>query len=196
MAFSSKRESALVTGARPHCAIKTRHSFGVVVENIRLRVEHDLQRFFQTLKIRNQHFDPAIGNQLANLADGFGKNLGASDVVIVTIHAGHDSMLQAQRRYSLSHPSRLIPVDRLGAALGHGAESAAAGADIAQQHEGRSLVIPALADVRALCRFANRVQSQPARQLLKLVKIVADGSLGAQPVRLGHPRRRRKLDLN
>ena len=95
LAFSSSVERALVTRAGAHHAIKPRHSFGVVVENVGLRLEHDLQRFFQPLKIRDQDFDPAIRNQLANLANGLGKNSGAANVVIVTIHAGHDRMFQS-----------------------------------------------------------------------------------------------------
>ena len=130
------------------------------------------------------------GMQLANLANGFGENSGAANVVIVTIHAGHDGMFQAQRSHCLSHAARFIPIDRFGPSLGHGAESATASADIAQQHEGRGLVIPALADVGTLRRFANRMQAQAARQLFELVEIVANRSFGAQPVRLGHAERR------
>src|SRR5208283_1657263 len=155
-----------------------------------------LQRFFEALKIRNQHFDAAIWNQLANLANGFRENLGAANVVVIAIHAGHHGMLQAKRGYSLSHPARFIPVDGFGPALGHGAEAAAAGADIAQQHERRRLVIPALPDVRALCRLANRVQPQSPREFLQIVEVLADRRLGSQPLRLGYAQRCAKLYLN
>ena len=36
----------------------------------------------------------AAGHPLTNLADGFGKNPGASEVIVVSIHAGHNRMFQ------------------------------------------------------------------------------------------------------
>ncbi len=167
-----------------------------MVENVRLRPEHDLQRFFQALEIRDEHFDAAIGNQLADLANGFGKDFCAAHVVIVAIHAGHDGMFQAQSGHRFSYAARFVPINRLRTAFGDSAEPAAAGADIAQQHERRGLVIPALADVGTLRRFANRVQPQPARQLFEFVKIVANGRFGPQPSRLGNTQRRADFDLN
>src|ERR1700691_281297 len=62
-------KSAFVTRAGAHRAIKARYRFSVVIQNVRPRIEHDLQRLFQTLKIRDQHLDAAIRNQLANLAN-------------------------------------------------------------------------------------------------------------------------------
>jgi hypothetical protein len=111
------------------------------------------------LKVRDQDFDAAIGNQFANLADGFGEHLGAADIVVVPIHAGDDSMFQAERGNGLSYAARFVPVDGLWTAFGDSAESAAACADITEQHEGCGLVVPALADVRALRRFADGVQA-------------------------------------
>ena len=61
----------------------------------------------------------------------------------------------------------------LGAALGHGAESAAAGAQVAQHHEGRGLVVPALADVGAMGALADRMQVQRTGQPLQVVVILA-----------------------
>src|SRR5580704_2464348 len=191
-----QREAAFVTGSGAHRAVKTRHGFGVVIENVGPRLEHNLQRFFESLKVRNQHLDAAIRNQLANLANGLGENSGATDVVIVTIHAGHNGVLQTQRGHSFSHAARFVPVDRLGPALRHGAESAAPGADVTQQHESRGLVIPALADVGALGRLADGVQPQPARQLLEVVKVLSNRRFGSEPVGFWHPQRRPQVDLN
>ena len=121
---------------------------------------------------------------------------GSANVVVIAIHAGDDGMLQSKRGDGFGDATRLIPIDRLGTAFGHGAESAAASADIAQQHEGRGLVIPALADVRALRRFADGVQPKPARQLFQVMEVFANRSFRPQPLRLGLPQRRTKLDLD
>jgi hypothetical protein len=105
-------------------------------------------------------------------------------------------MFQAESNNGLSHAAWLIPVDRLGAALRHGAESTPAGADIAQQHKRCGFVIPALANVRTLGRLAYGVQSQSASQLFEIVKVFPDGGFGPQPVRFRHSDRRIELDLN
>jgi hypothetical protein len=104
-------------------------------------------------------------------------------------------MLQAECGDSFSHATGFIPVDGARLALGHGTKAAAPGADISQQHESCSTVIPALADVGALSRLAHRVQSQTAGQLLKTVKIFADRGLGPEPLRLGLPEGRTQFDL-
>src|SRR5208282_2617344 len=157
---------------------------------------HDLQRLFQPLKIRDQHFDAAIGNQLADLTDRFGKDFGPAYVVVVAVYAGYDGMLQSEGGYGFGHAPRFIPVDRFGASFGHGAKAAAPGANIAEQHERGGLVIPALADVGALRRLADGVQTESARQLLQVVKVVAHGSFRSQPVGLGHASGRSEVDLN
>src|SRR5258706_1628490 len=189
-------ESALVTGARTHCAIKSRDGFGIVIENVRLRGKYDLQWFFQALKVRDQHLDTAIWNQLANLANGLGENLSTTEVVIVTIYAGHDRVFQAERGYSFSHAARFVPVDKLWTAFRHGAESAAAGAEVDHGHERGRLIISAFADISTPRRLPKRVQPQSARQLLEIVKVFPNGRFGPQPLGLWHPHRRAKLDLN
>ena len=90
----------------------------------------------------------------------------AADQIVVAIDAGDHGMLQAQRGHGLGDAARLVKIDRLGAALGHGAESAAARAQVAQHHEGRGLVVPALADVGAVGALATVCRpSERARRL-------------------------------
>src|SRR5207244_2237994 len=66
-------------------------------------------------------------------------------------------------------------------------KAAPARADIAQQHERRCAMVPTFADIGALRRFTNRVQSKPAGQLFQLVKIFSGGSFGPEPGWLGLP---------
>jgi hypothetical protein len=40
------------------------------------------------------------------------------------------------------------------------------------------------------------VQSKPTGKLLKIMKVIADGSFRPQPIRLGHANRRAEFDLN
>src|ERR1700688_2212107 len=155
-------ESALVTSAGAYGAIETGHGFSIVVEDVGPGIEHDFQWLFQTLKIRDQDFNAAIWNEFANLADGFGENFSAAYVVVIAVDAGHYGMFQTQRGNGFGDAAGFVPVDRLWAAFGYGAESAAAGANIAQKHEGCGLVIPAFADVGTLGRLAYGVKSESA----------------------------------
>ena len=79
---------------------------------------------------------------------------------------------------------RLVEIDGLRTSLRHGAEAAAPRAQIAQQHERRGAMVPALADIGAVRRLANRMQVQLARQRLQVVIVLAHGRARLQPVRL------------
>src|SRR6185312_16847561 len=70
------------------------------------------------------------------------------------------------------------------------------GAQIAQDHERGGAVVPALADVRASCRLAHRVQIEVAGQAAQAVEILASGDPDAQPLGPRLARRRGRLDLD
>ena len=55
---------------------------------------------------------------------------------------------------------RLVGLERLASALGHGAESAGPRADVAQDHEGGGALGPALQTIRASCRLTHRLQPE------------------------------------
>ena len=161
-----------------------------MIQHVGIGIQDDPQRLFQTLKVGDKNFDAAIRRQLANGMNGFSEDARAADVIIVAIDAGHHRMLEPQRGHGLSYAAGLFPVDGFGTPLGNGTKSAAARADIAQQHERRGLMIPALANVRALCRFTNRVQAQASRKLFQIVKVISHRSFCPQPLRLRHTHRR------
>ena len=75
----------------------------------------------------------------------------------------------------------------------HGAEPAGAGADVAEDHERGGAVVPALADVRAVRLFADRVEALLAHQPLQ--PHVAGRPRGADLQPLGL-RRARAQDLD
>src|SRR5579885_1124295 len=70
-----------------------RHRFGVVVEDLRVRVEDDLQCIFSSLKVGNQNFDLASGSLVTNLADCLGEDYRRAEVVVIPIHAGDYGVL-------------------------------------------------------------------------------------------------------
>src|SRR3954470_3764975 len=97
-------------------------------------------------------------------------------------------MLQLQGRDCLGNATRFVHIDGKRTSLGHSAEAATSRAEIAQQHECGSAVVPALADIGALSGFTDRVQFEIAGQLLELMIILAHRSASLQPFRLWLPK--------
>jgi hypothetical protein len=65
---------------------------------------------------------------------------------------------------------RLIGIERAWmAAFGHRTESAAARAQVSQDHEGRGAAMKALVQIGTSGRFAHRVQIQPSQLGLQLM---------------------------
>ena len=185
LAYSSSRRVRLVTGARSHHAIEPRHRFGVVVQHLRLGLDHDADGLFLSLKIGDKHFHLAARRLAANLLDDHGKGAGASQNIVVAVHAGDHRMFQVENGDRFRHPAGFVEVDRVRPALGHGAETAAAGTGIAQHHEGRGALVPALADVRAVGGLAYRMQVERPRKTLQLVVILAHRRASLEPGGLG-----------
>src|SRR5256885_437034 len=89
-----------------------------------------------------------------------------------TVSPRTDSMPQAHRLRRAGHTLRLVPVERLRAALRHRAERAAPRTLVAQNHEGRGAVFPALAHVRTAGALADGVKPEPAHRPFELVVVV------------------------
>jgi hypothetical protein len=130
-----------------------------------MNVENYLQGFIESLEVGDEDFYAAVGRDLANFANGFGKNSGAAEIVVVAIHAGNYSVLQSQGGDSFGDAAGLIEIDGLRAAFGYGAKSATASADVTEQHESGGAVVPTFSDVGALSGLADGVQSEAAGQL-------------------------------
>ena len=71
-----------------------------------------------SLEIGDENLDRAIGLQAADLADGFGKDPGAADVVVIAIDAGDYRELESEPRDGFGDAARLVEIDGLGRPLG------------------------------------------------------------------------------
>src|SRR5208283_663990 len=189
-------QRAFVARARAGDAVKTRDGFGVVVQDVGPRAHHNAQRLVQSLKIGDKNLDAATWHAPADLANRFGEHARAAYVVIVAIDAGDHRELQRQLFHRFGDTARLVVINRLRTALGHGAKSAAARAQVAQQHERSGAMVPALPDVGAVRRLADGVQLQLARQGLQVVIVLAHGRARLQPLRFGSRTVRSGLDLD
>src|SRR4029077_13666505 len=160
-----------------------RNSFRVVIEHVRLGLKDNPQRVVKALEIRDQDLDAAARRQFSNLADGFGKNAGPAQIVVIAIHASYNRVFQSECGDGLGNTARLTPINSSRLTLGHRANTAATSADVTQQHERGGAVIPALADVGTLCRFTDGVQSQASGQLLEIMEVLAGRGFGSEPFR-------------
>ena len=79
-----------------------------------------------------------------------------------------------------------------GRAVGHRAVGAVPGADVAQDHEGGGLVLPALADVGAAGLLAHRVEAELPHHGLDVRVVGPAGRLDLEPRRLAGGRRDRR----
>src|SRR3954449_5459900 len=91
-------------------------------------------------------------------------------------------MLQPKPREGLGDPPRLVLVEPGGAAGLDVAEAAGAGAGIAEDHDRRGALVPAVPDVRAVGLLADGVEVQAAEQALQIVVVVARRHSGLDPV--------------
>src|SRR5207302_7450917 len=123
-------------------------------------------------------------NAPANLFNGARKNVRAAVTLVVAVHRSHHRVAQPQSFDGFGHAKGLFFVRRSDwLARRHGAESTSACADVAQNHERRSAMFPALAHVRASRAFADGVQIERAHDALQVLVTLATKKLDAQPIR-------------
>jgi hypothetical protein len=164
--------------------VQPRHRLGVVVVDVRLRLEDGADRSLSALEIRDQHLDRGLRAARLDLADRLGKCPGAEIGEVVAIDGREHDVLQPHRRRRFRNTLRLRGIELRRPPVGDGAVGAVPGADIAENHEGRGAVLPALADVRAMRFLAHRVEVQVAHELLEAQVVRASGRLHLEPGRL------------
>ena len=174
-------ERALVARAQADLAVEARDGFGVVIEHIGRGVHHGVHGRVAALKIGHQHLDAAARNALADGADGQGEQFRAAIVAVVAIDAGDHGEAQTHGGDGFGDAARLVVIHRQRRAFLHGAEAAAARADVAQNHERGGAVVPAFAHVGAGGAFADGVQAEAVDQRFQIAIVLADGRGGAQP---------------
>src|SRR5207245_1389938 len=115
--------------------------------------------------------------------DAAAEVIGAAVVEIVTGHGSDHHVLEPQPQRSLGDALRLIVLEGLGRATRDRTEAAWPGADVAQDHEGRSSPRVAFRPVRAAGVLTHRFQAQLAQEILREEIAVALGQLALQPGR-------------
>src|SRR5205085_3516972 len=111
--------------------------------------------------------DPATRDGLVNLDAGLRVQPGSAVVQVVPGHAGYGRVRQSHGGHRLGDPARLAGIERGRLAGVDLAEVTPPGALVAADEERCLAVFPALEDVRASGRFADRVQLLAADQVLE-----------------------------
>ncbi len=143
----SEHEAALGDGLRVHLTHATQHVereavFGagadhrgqalhrleVVVEDIRLCVDHGADRVVLAVEVRREHLDDDVGVDGADGLDRAGKMQGSSVGHVVAGDGGDDDMLELETADRLGDALGLVFLKREGFGRGNGAETAGAGA--------------------------------------------------------------------
>src|SRR5207248_9116866 len=181
--ISEQRQAVRVHRFGTNARVEAGHGLGVVVEDVRARLDHGADRLAVALEVGRQHLDGGTGAAPADGANGAREYPGAAVAQVVAVDAGDDRMAQAELRHRLGHAQRLTEVELHRASGGDRAKAAGARAGVAQDHEGRRAPVPAVEDVGAAGLLANRVQALFAHELLELLVILTLVHAHADPFR-------------
>ena len=129
------------------------------------------------VEVRQQDLEARSRGPRSQVADAVGEVAGPVIAQVVAVDGGNDHVAQSECGHRVRQLPRFRRVRRLGPAVGHVAEGAAAGAEVAEDHEGRGAVTEALAQVRALGLLAHRRQTLLAQQGLTGVTAGPTGAL-------------------
>ena len=130
-------------------------SFQVVVHHVGWCFCQDFQCDIQTAaEIGNKDFDFGIWAGFADGFDAVGEVLGAAITQVVTVDGSNHDIAQVHGLDGFGQVFRLIRIQHIGAAMANIAERAAAGTNIAHDHECGRTLGKAFADIRTRCFFA------------------------------------------
>jgi hypothetical protein len=173
-----------VARARPDRRVEPRHRLQIVVEHVRPRLDHDLQRALLVLEVGGQDLDRRLRRRGPHRVDHVGEVLRPAVGQVVAVDRGDDDVIEAELGTGLGDVLRLVGVELVGPAGGDVAERAGAGANRAQDHHRGMALRPALPDVRAGRLLAHRVELERAHQLARLAVFRRGRRLDPDPRRL------------
>ena len=173
-----------IAGAGPHRQVIGRHRFQVVVEHVGLGRYHDFQRTLLAQEVRCQDFNRRVRVLGADGANDIGEVLRPAIGKVVAVDRGDDDMAEAHLLDRMGDAGRLTRVECRRNAGGDVTEGAGTRADLAHDHEGGVLLVPALADIGAAGLLAHRHQFVRTHDLARFRIALGYRRLDANPVGL------------
>ena len=175
----------LIVRSRARLPVEPRHGLEVVVEDVRRGVFQDLERDVHApAEVRHQDLDADLRIARACLPDALHEVAGAAVAQVVAVDGGDHHVVEPHRLDGFGQVAGFIRVQRVGPAMGHIAERAAAGADVAHDEEGGGAVTETLAQIGTGGLLTDGVQAHLAQHLLQVLHARAGVRFGADPLRL------------
>ena len=157
----------------------------IVREDVGPCVDDDVDRGEIAAVIAAENLDSSSGHALVNRAHGIGEDQCAAVGEIVAVDGRHDEILPAQIAHGFGHAQRFEPVDLSARITGLDvAETAAARAEIAQDHDRRRSRAPAFRHIRTGRLFADRMQRERIDPRLDALVLRPARQRNPQPRRL------------
>ncbi len=169
-----------------------------MVHHIGWRRFQDFQRAVHaSAKVGGQDFDAGIRRQGAHAADAIGEMGGATVAQVVAVDRCDHHIAELERTDGFCEVLRFVRIERIGTAMADIAERTATRALVAHDHESRSALAKAFADVRAAGFLAHGDELVGAQDILDFIKTRGRRCcLYANPVGLGKPFHGHDLDRN
>src|SRR6266545_568411 len=187
-------ERALVAAAVSRDLVEPRHRLDIVVEDIRPGLDHGRQRGAIALEIGDQQLHPAADGVPADGPHGGGEVRGAAVGEVVAVHGCDHYVLEPELSHRAADTLRLLTILPHRLAVGHRTVPAVARAHVAQDHEGRGQVLPALADIGTMRFLAYRMEVPLPHQALEPQVLRAARRADLQPRRLGRVGGARRIE--
>ena len=176
-------ERAIVTRARAHHRMQARDGLDVVIDDLGARVDDALQVLGAAAEVGDQDLDDRTG-ALADLLDDHGEDRAAAILQIIARHRRDDRVTQVHPGDGLGDATWLVPVhEAVRLARGDRAETAAARAQLTQDHDRGGAARPAVTEVRTARLLAHRDELLLAQQRLRLAIVALPGELDLEPWR-------------
>src|SRR5215212_7302664 len=137
-----------IARARTYAEVARRYRLQIVVEDVRLGGHDGFKRAFLSEEVGRQYLDRRGRAARPDRCDALREMFGTSIRKIVPVDRGNDEMAQPKLEGRLCKMLRLMWIERPRHPRLDVAEGAGPGAGVAHDHEGRVLLVPALADIR------------------------------------------------
>ena len=173
-----------VPAAVPRHLVEARDRLRVVVQDRGPCLEHRGERRGAPLEIGDQRLDAAARGVPMHGAEGLRPVPGAAVGEVVAVDRRDHHVLEAELADRAADALGLLAVLPRGPTVRDRAVAAVARAHVAQDHEGRRRVLPALADVRAAGLLADGMEVPLAHAVLEAHVVRAAGRANLEPRRL------------
>ncbi len=175
-------EAGFVVGFVSYDGGEAFNGFEVVCHHIGLRVCYGMDEGFVAQEVGDQHFDGGLGVEMFHLFDRLCPVCCSAVGQVISVDGGDHGVVEFEMLDGLCHVEGFFGIGGHGFAGLGGAESAAPGTHIAEDHKGGGTGFPAFGLVRAATALADGMELAVLKQLLEFNEFFPTGDTGFEPV--------------